>query len=492
MNSAILFALLFLVSPLAEAAVSRGAEKQLESGGTNQGGGTTSGTNTLQQGSLGQAIGGGRMSSPRFGFAPGNLGSNVSTTRQPSSELALSALYAKTEPMGAAIAPRVWQRDRDPVFYWEPPATGPEVAGYSYALDAAPDEIIDTTAQSFNVATSALKMVADGRHTFSVKAVNSAGNGGPASTFEIWVDTTPPAITAISPTSGAMLKTLSSPVSAKITDVNSQVNGASVELLVNSKPAAADFDDATGALTATPSSWIQGSNRVELRVADKAGNSQTPLVWSVIMDTIAPSGSITINGGASVTSSVYVTLGLNATDLTSGVKSMQISNDATGNFVEEPYLSLRPLWRLTAVRGLQRVYVKFVDGAGNVSEAIAGSIELALTSPETLITNGPSGFTSSDRATFIYMCPEGGCVYSYAVDHGSWSDWSETAKMTTESLEAGNHYFRVKAAKEANGVAGIQPDEEDPSPAERTWIVGIEPSVMAMPKGPAVKVWRIE
>ncbi len=485
--------LLLILSPTAQAAVSSSADKQLDTGSTNQGGGETSGTNTRQQGVLGQPIGGSQMTSSRFSFFPGSLGASTSpTTTLPVSSLALSALYAKTEPLGKAIAASTWQRDRDPIFYWDPPATGPEVAGYSYALDGAPDDAVDTAAQSFNIATSTLKMVADGRHTFSVKAINSAGNGGPASAFEIWVDTTPPAITAAAPAAGAMLKTLSSSVSATITDTSSGVDDAAIELLVNNSAVAASFDQATGAMTATPTGWVQGSNRIELRVADKVGNSQTPLVWSIIMDTIPPSGSITINAGASVTTSVYVTLGLNATDLTSGVAGMFISNDPLGSFVEEPYISLRSLWRLAAVRGPQAVYVKFVDGAGNVSDVIADTIDLALTSPETLITSGPSGFTGSDRAVFAYMCPEGNCVYAYALDHGSWSDWSETAKMATDALSPGNHYFRVKAAKETNGVSGIQSDEEDPSPAERTWIVGIEPSIMAMPKGPAVKVWRIE
>ena len=64
--------------------------------------------------------------------------------------------------------------------------------------------------------------------------------------------------------------------------------------------------------------------------------------------------------------------------------------------------------------------------------------------------------------------------------------------MERADLLFGNHYFRVKAAKEVNGIDGIQPDEEDPSPAERTWIVGVEPSVFTVPKGPPIKVWRIE
>jgi len=90
------------------------------------------------------------------------------------------------------------------------------------------------------------------------------------------------------------------------------------------------------------------------------------------------------------------------------------------------------------------------------------------------------------------MCPEGGCQFSYAFDDGDWSEWSDTATASLTGLAFGNHYFRVKAAKDLNGLEGIQPDEEDPSPAERTWIVGVEPSMLTIPRGPAIKVWRLE
>jgi hypothetical protein len=50
----------------------------------------------------------------------------------------------------------------------------------------------------------------------------------------------------------------------------------------------------------------------------------------------------------------------------------------------------------------------------------------------------------------------------------------------------------VKAARDVNGIQGIQSDEEDPSPAERTWIVGVAPSMIAVPKGPPIKIWRLE
>ncbi len=59
-------------------------------------------------------------------------------------------------------------------------------------------------------------------------------------------------------------------------------------------------------------------------------------------------------------------------------------------------------------------------------------------------------------------------------------------------LPIGNHYFRVKAAKDTNGQDGIQLEEEDPTPAERAWIIGVEAPLPVGPLGPPVKLWRIE
>jgi len=474
-------------------AVSKSAEKQLETANTNQGGGTLTSSRFTQQVTVGEAVAGHRLSSSRFRLIPGLIGSAFSGQQTvPASELTIDVLYAKTDPLGAEVFPKSWQRDRDPIFYWEPPPTGPDVAGYSYAIDGAPDDAIDTTLTSFNVATSPLKTLADGIHTFSVKAINTAGAAGKPIAFELWVDTTAPQIAAYTPAAGALLNTASPSVNATISDVASGVTASTMQLLVNGQAAPMSFDAAAGTVISTGGAWREGSNSVELRVADAVGNAQTPLLWSVVVDTIAPAGSVTINGGATMTTSLYVTLNLSATDATSGVAGMLISNDALTGYVEEPYAPLRSLWRLNSVRGEQSVYVRFVDAAGNLSEPVADAITLELLAPETVITSGPAGFTPATRAEFSFMCPEGDCVFAAALDGEDWSEWSAASSVENDSLAVGNHYFRVKAAREANGLPGIQPDEEDPSPAERTWIVGVEPSIMAIPKGPPIKLWRLE
>ncbi len=477
------------------AAVSKGKQQQLEAGIANQGGGTATSSNFRQQSSIGDATANQRISSPNFRIIPGLLG--ISASSAPSvttvtTDLDLGGVSAKTGFLGSSIAPQTWQRDVDPLFVWDPPPPGPNVVGYSYAIDAPPDNVSDTTSISFDVASSSVKALSDGKHVFSVKAIDATGRAGNVSQFEIWIDTTPPQVGNYDPAPGSLLNLSTLQVHATVSDAGSGVTATSVRVLINSASVSFTVDPATGALVTTGGAWKEGINSIEVHAADAVGNAQTPLVWSVTIDTVAPTGTISIDSGAQLTRSVYVTLGLTASDATSGVTRMLLSNDATSGFVEEPYVVLRELWPLRPVRGMQTVYAKFVDGAGNVSAVVSDQIELALFAPDTIITSGPAGYTPSRVVTFTFMCPNAGCVFSYAIDNDPWSSWSASGSMTTPELSLGNHYFRVKAAKDVNGIDDIQPDEEDPSPAERTWIVGIEPPILAVPKGPPIKIWRLE
>jgi len=488
-------AALIAVGPMAAgAAVSSSADKQLATGGTNEGGTTTNGSGTRQYGTIGGAVATNRLSSARFRIISGVLGAGASggVTTPPADNLSLQVLYAKTDPLGSAISPQSWQRDRDPIFYWEPPPTGPELAGYSYAIDTVPDDTIDTSATSFNMAAGAGGTLADGTHTFSVRAVNTGGSTGPPLSFDIWVDTTAPQITAYAPGPGTVLNALGATVEATITDGASGVTSQTLALLINGAEVPVQFQPAAGQLIASGGAWREGVNSIELRAADAVGNAQTPQLWSVTMDTVPPEGAVVINGGAVTTTSVHVTLSLSALDATSGVAGMRISNTEASGYVEEPFTSIRTLWRLNPVRGEQSVYVQFVDAAGNISAPVSDSITVALLSPETVISQGPAGVTGARSATFGFMCPEGGCVFAVAFDGEPWSAWSATSTATRDNLVPGNHYFRVKAAKEVNGLESIQPDEEDPSPAERTWIIGVEPSAFIVPRGPPIKLWRLE
>jgi hypothetical protein len=495
-SSLLTYSLTHLLTPDALAA-SKSDRYQLQVGETGQAGtGTSSsGSGRRMDVAVGGAVAGGRITSGRFiirqGFFEAAFGSAVSVP--PPDELDLSVLYAKTHPLGLEIPPRVWQTDADPLFIWEPPSAGLAVAGYSYAMEAEPDDQIETVLTSWNVAEDPLRRLADGVHVFRVKAIGLSGQAGAARAFELWVDTAPPTISGTAPGTGALINTRSPLINATLADAHSGVDDASVAVLVNGRAVNATVDEATGALTASGLGAVEeGVNRIELRVSDTAGNAQTPLVWTFTADATPPSGRVLINGGSSMTTSVYVTLTLTAGDETSGVTAMLLGNDPVLGYVEEPFATVRELWRLNAVRGLQRVYVKFKDAAGNISEAVLDAIELQLLAPETLILSGPAGLRQERDAAFTFGCPESDCVFSYAFDHDEWSDWSAETAASADGLVFGNHYFKVKASKEANGIPGIQPDEEDPTPAERTWIIGVEGLSVPLPRGSPIKLWRFE
>jgi len=485
--------LLVAVRP-ASAAVSSSNDKRLEAAATTQGGGTITSSQFHQQINIGEAVAGARLTSSNFRVLPGFLGATLSASRQPvKSDLDITVLLAKTDAFGAPISPQVWQRDNDPYYLWEPPSGGLDLAGYSYAIDASPDKTVDTTSTSLDIASSVFKQLADGKHTFSVQAINTAGNIGKPMSLELWIDTVPPQIVSYSPSPGSMLSGSSAAIAAAVSDAGSGVDKTGIELLVNGASVAFAFDEATGAVSAAgPSGWKEGTNSITLRVTDRVGNAQAPLVWSASLDSTPPTGSIVINAGAAMTTSPYVTLTLIASDAVSGLDRILISNQELTGYVEEPFVGQRELWKLNLMRGTQTVYVKFKDKAGNVSAAVSDQIELGLLAPETVLTSGPAGYTPDHTAAFTFMCPEGDCVFSYAVDGDDWSQWSSASSVAPANLAFGNHYFRVKAAKEVNGIDGIQPDEEDPSPAERTWIVGVEPSVFSIPKGPPIKLWRVD
>src|SRR3989338_6586346 len=122
-----------------EAAVSSANDKQLEAGGTNQGGGTVTSSNFRQQINVGEAVAGSRMSSSNFRVLPGFLGATLSTAQAvPISALDISVLTAKTDAFGTELTPLVLQKDNHPYYPCDAPIGGLGPPRYSYPLYASP------------------------------------------------------------------------------------------------------------------------------------------------------------------------------------------------------------------------------------------------------------------------------------------------------------------------------------------------------------------
>jgi hypothetical protein len=119
---------------------------------------------------------------------------------------------------------------------------------------------------------------------------------------------------------------------------------------------------------------------------DEVGNR----TWKTVGDTTPPTGSITINGGATYTNSSSVTLALSATD-PSGVSQMCISNTTTCS-TWETYAASKS-WTLTTGDGGKTVYAWFKDTAGN---ADATPYSNAITLDATAPTNGTLSATAGN------------------------------------------------------------------------------------------------
>lgn len=111
--------------------------------------------------------------------------------------------------------------------------------------------------------------------------------------------------------------------------------------------------------------------------SDKSGEQS---IYIPVSDTTPPTGSVSINSGAELTSSRTVTLKLSASDTGGLVSGMKLSNDGAAYSGEIAYTSSYQ-WQLSGNDGSKTVYVLFKDSAGNwMSSPATASITLRLDS----------------------------------------------------------------------------------------------------------------
>ena len=402
------------------------------------------------------------------GWQVANNGFRLTTTT-----MEVPIIWAKASPAGEDIPAKLWQGYAMPYMYWEYPVTGADIVGYSYAWGSKPDGQIDTTGFSYQTPSG---LLSDGIRVFNLRAQNTAGNWSQTASYEIWIDREKPSIGLYSPTQGAIISNDITAISIAAIDELSGVNPNSIVMKINKSSVQASYDKNTQNIVYIPAIPLsEGDNVISLEVSDIVGNKTSPLVWSFIVDTKAPTGSIIINNQDAVTNSVYVNLTLSATDATTGVKSISLSNDGVFDTESwEMFSARKDNWTLPAINGTRKVFVKFKDDAGNESKIFNDTIELIIVAPDTMITSGPSLLTSSTNALFTFKATEVNCIFRWKFDNEEWSEWSNKTTVSRENLAEGNHYFKVQAAKDLNTNTTIEIDEMDPVPEERTWTISKE------------------
>lgn len=151
---------------------------------------------------------------------------------------------------------------------------------------------------------------------------------------------------------------------------------------------------------------------------------------------LPPTGSIVINGGAAITASNLATLTLTATDDSGIVAEMQFSRDGLTWLAWEPFNTTRTV-NLTVVPGdgLKTIYVRFKDGAGNISLIYSDSITLDATGPTgTISINNGAVYTRTATATLTISATDPNGVASMQFSHNGVNWFAFEPYATTRNV----------------------------------------------------------
>ena len=119
-----------------------------------------------------------------------------------------------------------------------------------------------------------------------------------------------------------------------------------------------------------------GYKTARVQFLDKLNNTSAVFSDFIRLDTVAPTGSIIINGGALATTSQKVTLGLTYTDgAGTGVVRMRFSDDGA-HWTNWEYPKASKSYTLPVGNGYHTVRVQYLDAAGNYSPVYSDYIKL--------------------------------------------------------------------------------------------------------------------
>jgi hypothetical protein len=302
------------------------------------------------------------------------------------------------------------------------------------------------------------RALGDGTHTFTVKAIDAAGNSDDTPAEHVWtIDRVAPSTTI---TDRPPLADNSVVV---VFGFESDEENVAFDCAVdggNFLPCASG--DEIGPLG-------DGAHSFSVRATDRAGNPDpTPAVYAWSIDTSTPDTQL-VDGPSGPTASQTATFTFLSPDAGPGA-TFQCSLDS-GGF--QPCTSPKTYTGLSM--GEHDFAVRVRDAVGNLDPTPATrSWSVDVADPNTTITGGPSGVVATASASFTFTSNESPVTFECSDDGGAFAPCTSPHSRT--GLAQGPHTFAVRAIDAADHV--------DPSPATRSWTVDTVAPDVAITAGP--------
>ncbi len=304
-------------------------------------------------------------------------------------------------------------------------------------------------------------------YIFKVAAVNSAGTGSYAQTSSSITpqlsDTTPPAVTLSSSSSSSTNSAI--PVTVTFTESVTGFDASDVTV-TNGSAGIVSGSGSSYSFTVTPDA--DGAVSVSVagsKAQDAAGNQNTASnTLNFTYDATAPSSpSVSINSGATYTTTTLVDLTISATGSPTEMYVTNTAGCGSGG-TWEAYSTSKTAWVLSQTNHTATVYAKFKDAAGNESTCESDTIihdNTAPTSPTISINNDAATTNSTSvtltlsatGATQMYVTSTAGC------SSGGTTEAYSTSKSWTLTSGDGTRTVYVKYLDEAGNASSCASDD---------------------------------
>ena len=285
--------------------------------------------------------------------------------------------------------------------------------------------------------------LAEGGHTFSVKAVDPAGNQSTATSYAWTIDVTPPPPPTI--TSAPPNVTASTTATFSFTDAD---GSAAFRCRLDG----GNFSACASPITYTD--LAEGDHTFRVKALDPAGNESEVTSYDWFIDLTNP--VVTIDPASEPHDPTNQT----------GASFVFTSNKAGSTF--ECRLDAGEFSPCTSPKaysgladGRRNFGVRATDSLGNVGLATVYEWTIDTVPPATTITSEPAGVTSSHSATFGFTSGEASSSFACSLDGGAFGPC--VPPKTYAGLADGHHAFQVRATDAVGNT--------DPTPASYSWQV---------------------